>query len=96
MRTGNPLPSSPSGLDDDREREVLALAAQTSRMIAVAQALVSSQRHVDVDGLQQHVGLLCAKALDLPPMQTGFAKIELKRLAAGLAALHATMREAAA
>ena len=75
---------------------MLTLAAQLSRMVSVAQALVASQRHVDIDGLQQQVGLLCAKALDLPPSRTGFAKIELQRLGVGLAVLHAAMRENAA
>ena len=62
----------------------------------MATALVVSQRHVDVQGLQDHVGLLCAKALDLPSSNTGFLKLELKRLASGLDALDASMRENAA
>ncbi|MDP9095422.1 MAG: hypothetical protein M3N26_02505 [Pseudomonadota bacterium] len=69
---------------------------QTARLIAVTQTLISSQRHVDVQGLQDHVGLLCAKALDLPPSRTGFLKLELSRLASSLAVLHSTMRENAA
>ena len=75
---------------------MLALSEQTARMIAVAQALVASQRHVDIQGLQDHVGLLCAKALDLPTSKTGFLKLELMRLASGLDALDARMRENAA
>ena len=75
---------------------MLALVEQTARMIAVARALVVSQRHVDVQGLHEHVGLLCAKALDLPASQTGFLKLELKRLLSGLDALNTSMRETAA
>ena len=74
----------------------MALCEQTSRLIAVSHALVTSQRHVDVQGLQNQVGLLCAKALDLPSSKTGFLKLELKRLASGLDALTASMRENAA
>ena len=96
MQTTAPLPFSASGSDFDPEAEVLALAEQTARMIAVAQALVVSQRHVDVQGLHDHVGLLCAKALDLPTSKTGFLKLELKRLVSGLDALTASMREHAA
>ena len=96
MRTGAPPPFPDPKLDFDPEVEVLALSEQTARMIAVAQALVVSQRHVDVQGLQNHVGLLCAKALDLPMSKTGFLKLELRRLASGLDALNASIRENAA
>lgn len=93
MSTGVPLPFPSPGLDFDPEAEVFALSEQTARLIAVAQALVASQRHVDIQGLQNHVGLLCAKALDLSISQSGFLKLELMRLASGLAALDASMRE---
>ena len=96
MRTGEPFPFPDPGLDFDPVAEVLALSEQTARMVAVAQALVTSQRHVDVQGLQDHVGLLCAKALDLPASETGFIKLELKRLASGLDALNTSMRANAA
>ena len=96
MSTGVLLTFPSPGLDFDPEAEVLALSEQTARMIAVAQALVASQRHVDIQGLQDHVGLLCAKALDLPTSKTGFLKLELMRLASGLDALDARMRENAA
>lgn len=71
---------------------MLALSEQTLRMILVAQALADSARPVSLEGLQGQVGLLCAKALDLPPGQTGFAKLELRRLVHGLDALQQTMR----
>lgn len=93
MQPGTTLPSPAPSLAFDPEAEVLAMADQTARMIAVTQAMVSSQRHVDIQGLQNHVGLLCAKALDLPPSRTGFLKLELQRLASSLDRLHATMRE---
>lgn len=96
MRPGTTLPSPALSPVFDLEAEVLALTDQTARMISVMQALVSSQRHVDIQGLQNHVGLLCAKALDLPPAKTGFLKLELKRLGSSLDVLHATMRENAA
>ncbi len=75
---------------------MLALTEQTFRIVAVAQALVASHRLVDVEGLQQQIGLLCARALDLPPNRTGFARLELRRLATGLAALQSSMRQNAA
>lgn len=96
MPTGASFSFPAPGLDFDPEAEVLALSEQTGRMIAVAHALVVSQRHVDIQGLQDHLGLLCAKALDLPASKTGFLKLELKRLASGLDALNDSMRENAA
>ena len=96
MRTGAPLPFPAPERDFDPEAEVLALSEQTARMIGVAKALVMSQRHVDVQGLQNHIGLLCAKALDLPRSKTGFLKLELTRLVSELDALTASMRKNAA
>ncbi len=90
------MPHADASAGYDPERELLALTEQTVHIVAVAQALVASHRIVDIGGLQQQVGLLCAKALDLPPNQTGFARIELQRLAAEMAALHSAMRKHAA
>ena len=93
------MPSAPSfpdltpGQGFDPQREMMALTEQTVRVVTVAHALIASHRRVDVAGLQQQIGLLCAKALDLPPGQTALARIELQRLASGLGALQAVMRE---
>lgn len=75
----------------DAEQDILALSDQTMRVISIAAALAESARPVDLDGLQDQVGLLCAKALDLPPGQTGFAKLELRRLVDGLDSLKEAM-----
>src|SRR4051794_29906862 len=73
--------------------QVLALAEQTGRMLAIANAMVASGRRVDLTGLQHNAGLLCAKSLDLPPKEAGLARAELVRLVASLDALAARMRE---
>lgn len=96
MRNDAPLLNAGGHADYDPEAEILALSAQTARMVAVAQTLVASQRYIDVQGLQDHVGLLCAKALDLPSSKTGFLKLELKRLSSALDELTATLRVNAA
>lgn len=93
MRTSAGLPDTPTPPTFDPEAEVLALSAQTARLIAVSQALVSARRHVDLDGLQAQVGLLCAKALDLPPAQTGFLKLELQQLVRLTDGLMTSLRE---
>ncbi len=87
-----------AGLTDayDPEQELMALAAQTLRLISVAQALAGSSRHIDLDGLERHVGLICAKALDLAPGRAGLMKIELRRLLDELDSLDAAMRQNAA
>lgn len=72
--------------------QVVALAEQVGRMLAVAGALAASRRRVELDGLQNNVGLLCAKALDLCPTEARLIRVELIRLVAGLDALAATMR----
>lgn len=80
----------------DAEQELMLLSEQTFRMVAVAQTLVASHRHVDLDGLQHQIGLICAKALDLQPGRTGLMRMELLRLATGLDRLHDAMRQNAA
>ena len=92
MRTGSPLLCQDNGSDFDPEAEAMEFSAQIARMVAVTQALVTNQRHVDIQGLHDHVGLLCAKAMDLPPSKTGFLKLELKRLACSLAKLSESLR----
>jgi hypothetical protein len=46
---------------------VQAVAEELMHTLDVAGALASSGRVVDLTGLDQQIGLLCAKALDLPP-----------------------------
>ena len=45
---------------------VTNLASALARTVCVARALVDNGRSVDIAGLERGVGLLCAKALDLP------------------------------
>jgi hypothetical protein len=53
--------------DASPEGAVLALADSLSRGLRVARALARSGRRVDLAGIDDACGLLCAKALDLPP-----------------------------
>ena len=96
MRNGNPSSCVATETDFDPETEILALSAQTARLVSVAQTLVNGQRYVDIDGLQEQVGLLCAKALDLPPSRTKLLRLELVQLASALDALNASLRANAA
>jgi hypothetical protein len=42
------------------------LADRLTRTVSIARALVESGRAVDLAGLEDGVGLLCAKTLDMP------------------------------
>jgi len=69
-----------------------ALAEQVQRTIAIARALAGSGRPVDLAGLDQAVGLLCAKTLDLPPDQGRVARPALAVILAELDLLSTTLR----
>lgn len=45
----------------------VGMAEGLARTICIARLLVENGRTVDMTGLDRGVGLLCAKALDLPP-----------------------------
>jgi hypothetical protein len=61
-RHAEPAPSSPS----DR---AAALARAAVGTLQVARALAQSRRSIDLAGLDQEIGRLCAAALDLPAAQ---------------------------
>jgi len=46
---------------------VRTFADELARMVDVARVLVDSDRAIDLTGLDDQIGLLCAKTLDLPP-----------------------------
>ena len=54
------------GPPDTRMATLLTLADRLARTVSVARALVDAGRSVDLTGLEDGVGLLCAKTLDMP------------------------------
>ncbi len=62
-----PLPSPLDPLAPMHEVE--ALAEGVAATVRVARGLLEGRRQVEIAGLDRMVGLLCAKALDLPPDQ---------------------------
>lgn len=63
-----PFPFAPSqGADPAAEAAVHALADSLSKTIRLSRAFACADRPVDLAGLESGIGLLCAKALDLPP-----------------------------
>jgi len=60
---------------------VLALAEHVAAMLRVAEGLLTARRAVRLDGIERHVGHLCASALDLPAEQGREARTRLILLA---------------
>jgi len=78
-----------STADADRKafESVDQLADAVARVVMLARALASQGRVVDLAGLDQQVGLLCARALDLQPVQGRAVRPRLLGLQAELESL---------
>ena len=72
---------------------VLALSENLGRTICIARVLVENGRVVDLAGLEHGVGLLCAKALDLPADAGRIARDHLLTLLAETAALTVALQQ---
>lgn len=68
------------------------LAERLTRTLAVARALVMAGRSVELWGLQDGIGILCAKALDLPRPEARNLLPDLCELAAQVDALSLALR----
>lgn len=88
--TTEPLPARPTNRSSQLEG-VLILAAEVRRVAALARAMAISRRRVSLAGLENAVGLLCAKALDLPPDEVGPVRAQLLLLRAELDRLTAAL-----
>jgi hypothetical protein len=73
-----PEPDAPS---------VRHLADGIAATLRMARAMVEGQRDVDLQGLDGMIGLLCARALDLPPDQGRALRPRLIELLADVDAL---------
>ena len=60
------FPFDHAGYDAQAAQAVIAMGEGLARTICIARILVEHGRTVDLIGLDRGVGLLCAKALDLP------------------------------
>lgn len=66
---------------------------QMNATIALASGLAASRRQVDLAGLDQAAGLLCARLLDLEPMQATALRPALMDLANRVTILTETLRD---
>lgn len=63
---------------------VAELAEGISGTIRMARGLVDGRRHVDLDGLDRMIGVLCARSLDLQPESGTAIRPQLATLLAEL------------
>ena len=80
-------------MDEKLGAQFGALADGLGKTVSVARALAASGRAVDLDGLDRHIGLLCAKALDLPPEIGRTQRVCLIKLRDDLDDLTALLRQ---
>jgi len=72
---------------------LVSLAERLSRTLAVARALVLSGRDIDLSGIQDGIGVLCAKTLDLVPEQGRLMLPMLHEMKAQIESLSQAMRQ---
>ncbi len=58
--------TQPQGEPLDRRQRLIVMASRLSRTIGIARALAQNGRTVDLTGLDDGIGMLCAQTLDLP------------------------------
>jgi tRNA U34 5-methylaminomethyl-2-thiouridine-forming methyltransferase MnmC len=78
----------------DPQTQAATMAEAACGTLRMARALVESRRHVDLAGLQDAVGRLCAASLDLPPEQGRALRPQLAAVLAELDALARAMQAA--
>lgn len=74
---------------------VSTMAESLMQSLRLARALAGRDRPVELDGMQESIGLLCAKALDLAPDDGRTVRVALIALREELDQLSATLRAAA-
>jgi hypothetical protein len=76
----------------DAAAELAGLSKTLHDTVNIAAGLAAGGRRVDVAGLDRSVGLFCAKALDLPPVEGHAACALLFSLLSRIDALGAALR----
>jgi hypothetical protein len=71
-----------------------AAIAATAAMLRLAEGMVVAGRPVDLAGLEDRIGLVCAQALDLPAEDGARARVALVALLCDLDALSVALRRA--
>ena len=74
---------------------VCALSDELMNVLNVAKSLLEAGHSIDLTGLNDQVGLLCAKSLDLPPDDGRRVRPRLIVLSASIEALSRALQKAA-
>ena len=74
---------------------VCALADELMNVLSVATCFLEAGRSIDLTGLNDQVGLLCAKSLDLPPDEGRRVRPRLIVLSGSIEALSRALQKAA-
>jgi hypothetical protein len=90
--TATGLPGWGAAAAFDGRARVNGLALRLSRTIGVARALVRGGRQLDLTGIDDGVGLLCAKILDLPDQEARTMLPALLDVLGQVEALQAALR----
>jgi hypothetical protein len=80
---------------DQKERRVNELATRVSRTLGVARALAERGRQLDLAGIEDGIGVLCAQTLDLPTADARCMLPVLREVLAQLDCLAAALRREA-
>ena len=72
-------------------RAAQAMATGLLHTVRIAAALIEAGRTVDLGGIDDLIGRLCARALDLPPEQGSKVAPDLRRLLTEIDRLHARL-----
>ena len=86
------FPVEPQGL---KERRVEELAVRVSRTLGVAHALAKRGRQLDLAGIEDGIGILCAQTLDLPNADARCMLPVLREVLSQLDSLSATLQREA-
>lgn len=95
MNQATPM-SAPLDLPAAGSRQPAAeqAAEGVAGLLRIARGMIDVGRRVQLDGLDQMVGRLCARCLDLPPEEGRALRPRLAALLAEIDALHATLAQA--
>jgi len=74
---------------------VCAFADELTNVLTVAMSFLEAGRSIDLTGLNDQVGLLCAKSLDLPPDEGRRVRPRLIVLSASIEALSRALQKTA-
>jgi hypothetical protein len=86
-------PSSALPLAPSRQPAAEQAAEGVANMLRLARGMVQSGRRVELEGLDQMVGRLCARCLDLPPEEGRALRPRLAALLVEIDALNASLNQ---